>query len=370
MSRSGSHFVVVGGGVTGAFAAYFLARTGAEVTLIERDGVAAHASGCNPGGLNPLHGPGIPGPLQELARQSFELHLESWDGIGELSGMTFGARRVDRIHVALDERDTATLAELAELHEEAPGFSGRLLTRAEVLSLERRVTPGAAGGLLATGNACVDAGAYTSATVRAAERLGARVRVGEAVGLRCDGTQANAVAVDGGDEIRCDGVFVAPGVSTTEWLGFSPPIAPVKGELLLAAAGGLEADVSWRHVGAYQAGEGRIWLGGTEDDAGFDSQPTSSGRERILAGVAALLPGLTELRVVDHRASLRPATPDGLPVIGLVPGFENVCFAGGAGRKGMLLGAGLGRAASDLLVEGETRLAIDGFALDRPPVAA
>jgi glycine/D-amino acid oxidase-like deaminating enzyme len=43
MSRSSSHFAVVGGGVTGAFAAFFLARSGAEVTLLERDGVAAHA---------------------------------------------------------------------------------------------------------------------------------------------------------------------------------------------------------------------------------------------------------------------------------------------------------------------------------------
>jgi hypothetical protein len=76
-----------------------------------------------------MHGPGIPGPLQELALRSFELHLESWEEIQTLCVTTFGAHRVDRIHVALDEQDTAALAALAELHDDAPGFSGRLLTR-------------------------------------------------------------------------------------------------------------------------------------------------------------------------------------------------------------------------------------------------
>lgn len=369
-------YVVVGGGITGAFAAYFLARQGAAVTLLERDGVAAHASGRNPGGLNPLHGPGIPGPLQELALQSFHLHLEQRAEIEQLSGVTFDGRHVERLHVALDDDDLAALSVLAELHEETPGFAGRLLSRAELLSLEPRVAPGAVGALLATGNACVDSAAYTRAAARAAERLGTRLRTGEAVELRRDGVRATAVAVGGGDEIPCDGVVVAPGAwaaQASRWLGIVPPVTPLKGELLLAdpgESGGLDADVSWRHVGVYRAGGGRIWLGGTEDDAGFDSRPSASGRERILAGISALLPALGEIRIVDHLASLRPATPDGLPVFGLVPGFENVCFAGGGGRKGMLLGAGLGRAAADLLVHGATQLVVEAFALDRPLVAA
>jgi glycine oxidase len=374
VSRASSHIVVVGAGITGAFAAYWLARSGVSVTLLERDSVAAHASGCNPGGLNPLHGPGIPGPLQELALRSFQLHLEEWDEIGRLSGLAFGGRRVPRLHVALDEDDARALPALAELHEETPGFSGRLLGRSELLALEPRVTPEAVGGLLATGNALVEAATYTHAVVRAAERLGSRLQAGEVVGLRCDGTRAVAVAVAGGAEIACDGLVVAPGAwaaQASDWLGVSLPVAPVKGELLLVEADdGLDADVSRRHVGAYQAEGGQIWLGGTEDDAAFDSTPSESGRERILAGIAELLPRLAAPRIVRHIASLRPSTPDGLPVVGPVPGLENVCFAGGGGRKGMLLGAGLGRAAADLLAQGATRLPVEELALDRFGVAA
>jgi glycine oxidase len=368
-------YVVVGGGISGAFVAYFLARQGEEVTLLERDGVAAHASGHNPGGLNPLHGPGIPGPVGELALQSFHLHLEEWAEIDRLSGPDFGGRHIERLHVALDDDDLDALAALAQLHEETPGFTGRLLSRAELLSLDPRVTPEAVGGLIATGNATVEASAYTRAVATAAERSGAHLRSGAAVGLLCDGHRATALVVGGGGSIACDGVVVAPGAWAAEisdWLGTAPPVTPVKGELLLVdpGSGGLPLDVSWRHVGAYQTAGGLIWLGGTEDDAGFDSRPSDSGRERILAGIARLLPGLGSPLVVDHVASLRPGTPDGLPVIGLVPGWDNVWFAGGAGRKGMLLGAGLGRAAADLLLHGTTPLAVTAFALDRPLAAA
>ena len=59
--------VVVGGGIAGAFAAYFLAGDGYDVRLIERGGIGGQASGLNPGGLNPLHGTGIPGSMQALA---------------------------------------------------------------------------------------------------------------------------------------------------------------------------------------------------------------------------------------------------------------------------------------------------------------
>ena len=90
--------VVVGGGIAGAFSAFFLARAGADVTLIEREEIAGQASGNNPGGLNPLYGPGIPGPLQALAPEAFGLHLEHWDEIRR-TGIEFdGHTRMNLAH--------------------------------------------------------------------------------------------------------------------------------------------------------------------------------------------------------------------------------------------------------------------------------
>ena len=348
MAGPAGHVVVIGGGITGAFAAYFLGRSGVRVTLLERDGVASHASGANPGGLNPLHGPGIPGPLQELALASFRLNLEHWDEIRRRSGIDFSERFVSRLHVALDDGEAAALAELGHLHNATPGFSARLLSPAELLRLEPRVTPDAVGGLLAEGNASVDPAAYTRAVAAAATSFGAETVLGEATGLRTTGDRADGVFV-GTETIDCDGVVVAAG-AWCETLGISVPVEPVKGELLLARAesGPLRHDVSRREVGAYGSAEG-IWLGGTEDRAGFDETPTEAGRARILERITALLPGLGRLEVLRHVAALRPATPDGLPLAALAPPFANVCVAGGGGRKGMLLGAALGHAAAELV---------------------
>src|SRR4051794_32027031 len=114
-------FAVVGGGITGAFAAYFLARRGVEVTLIERDDFGAHASGNNPGGLNPLHGPGIPGPMKELAMAAFRLHLEH-----------FAPPRRPRLQLALDDADVSRLERGKQLYDGAPGFSARWLDPEEL----------------------------------------------------------------------------------------------------------------------------------------------------------------------------------------------------------------------------------------------
>ncbi len=353
MSGEPRSAVVMGGGITGAFAAYFLARREVRVTLVERDGLAAHASGANPGGLNPLHGPGIPGPLQELALASFRLNLEHWDEIRRRSGIDFSGRLVSRLHVALDDGELAALGGLGELHNMTPGFSAQLLTRDELLELEPRVTEQAAGALAVTGNGCVDPGAYTRAVAAAAASLGAEIVTGEEIGLRAARERADAVVVATGPwcedlEIPC-------------------PVEPVKGELLLvdAASGPLAHDVSRREVGAYTTASGAIWLGGTEEHAGFDETPTEARQAAILDKVAQLLPGLGPVRVLEHTAALRPAAADGMPLVGVPVSLENVCVATGGGRKGMLLGAALGLAAAELLTTGTSTLPLAGCELDR-----
>jgi glycine/D-amino acid oxidase-like deaminating enzyme len=106
--------VVVGGGVAGAFSAYALARRGVRAAIVEREAVGAAASGRNPGGLNPLHGPGIPGPLEAFALESFALHLGSWEELRDLSGLDFAGRLAPRLQLALDDADVAALARSKE----------------------------------------------------------------------------------------------------------------------------------------------------------------------------------------------------------------------------------------------------------------
>ena len=76
METNNSEVLVVGGGIMGMAAAYFLAKAGVGVTVIERDSVGSHASGFAYGGLSPLSGAGIPGPVYDLAKEGMRLHAE------------------------------------------------------------------------------------------------------------------------------------------------------------------------------------------------------------------------------------------------------------------------------------------------------
>jgi glycine oxidase len=374
VARRGPEIAVVGAGITGAFSAYFLARLGARTTLIERNEIGAHASGNNPGGLNPLHGPGIPGPMQALALESFRLHRESWPEIRRLSGLAFAAREAPRLHLATDAADVADLERIQENHDATAGFSARRLDRDELLAAQPGLARAVIDGVCTQGNAIVGARPYTQAVVGSAVALGVRLIKGDVRGLRVRGDRVTAVLVDS-SPISCDGVVVATGpwcAEPADWLGVRIPVEPVKGELLLADApsGGLSLDIAWRDIAVYGAEGERVWLGGTEERAGFDRTPTGAARESILARVGQVLPAIDRSRVLRQSVGLRPVSADGFPIVGHAPGWRNACLALGGGRKGMLLSAGIGRAAAELMVRGETELPIAPCSSSRWPTVA
>jgi glycine oxidase len=365
---------VVGGGVTGAFTAYFLARLGAGAALVERDAIGAHASGSNPGGLNPLHGAGIPGPMEEFALESFRLHVESWDSIRRLSGIDFSPRRSARLHVAMDDEDIAQLERAREIHDRTEGFSAEWIQPDEMLESEPRLSPAVIGGLRTEGNAKVDPRRYTRAVARAAAELGVTVVADEVRGLRHRDGRVTGVLVGAGS-IDCDGLVIASGPWCEEparWLDASIPVEPVKGDMLLAegSGGGVEPSLAWRDAAVYGTGGDAVWLGGTEEHVGFDATPRAAARATILDRVARILPGLGRPTVVRQTAALRPVTPDGIPIIGAAPGWENACLAVGGGRKGVLLAAGMGLAAAELMIAGSTRMPVSPCSPERWSAAA
>jgi glycine oxidase len=373
MLQKKPHFVVVGAGITGVFAAYFLALSGVAVTVVDPCEIAANASGRNAGGLNPLHGKGIPGPLQDLAFASLRLHLEEWGRLRRLSGIDFQGRFVARLHVARDEGEAEELARREALHNATNGLSARWLTFGELRRTGLGLSSDAIGGLWTDGNARVEPAAYTRAVAESAVRLGARIVAGRAHGLVTSGDRVTAVQV-GEEDIACDGVVIAVGpwcAEPEQWLGIRLPVEPVKGELLLAELSGPvpPAEITWGPFGVYACSARRLWLGGTEDRVGFQSGPTPVSRQRILDAVDRMLPDLGPMRIVEHVSGLRPVTPDGLPIVGLVDSHVNVCLALGGGRKGMLLGPALGLAAAELVEVGATTMPVERFVPHRTGVS-
>ncbi len=354
MQETRRHPVVIGAGITGAFAAYFLARRGLSPLLIEQAGVGRGASGNNPGGLNPLHGPGIPGPLSELAWHSFLLHLHPAGDLARAGGPGAGVRRVRRVEIALDAAEADAAAAELDRSRQADGFEARWLDAGELRMLEPRISPEAVGGLWTEGNGMVDCRTYPGMIARAAIALGAQLRGGCVDGIVEENGRAVGVRIDG-VETACGALVIATGAHAegpATWLGLPIPVEPVKGQLLLVEHGGqpLEHHVTRGVSGVYAIEANRVWVGGTQERAGWDAAPSREGRERLLGEASRLLPSLGPIAIQEHVCAFRPVTPDGLPILGPAPGWENVVLATGGGTKGMLLGAAMGECAADLVM--------------------
>jgi len=366
-----SEVVIVGGGVAGCSVAYYLALAGVKSIIVEREGLATQASGFSAGGLNPLEGAQIPGPLAPLALESYHMHLKLWDALKEDTGIDYQGRIISLVKVAFQESEIPELQQSRVIFAAAAsdGFSARWLDRQEVLELEPRLSPEIIQGLYARGNAALDSYRYTLALARAAEKRGVAVRSAAVCGLKlATGRVTGVILADG--EIDCDYLVLAAGPWSREaetWLDITIPVDPLKGEILRLEWPGPAPrhDISGGGGSLHPKPDGLIWCGTTEEWRGFDKDLSESARQSILWGAVRLMPDLAHARLARQTACLRPVTPDWLPIVGQAPGWDNVYLTTGAGKKGILLSPGMGQATADLITRGSTSLSIGPAAPDR-----
>src|SRR5213594_5275789 len=103
MAESSADVVIVGGGIAGMTTAYYLAKSGVPSVVVERDAIGSHASGFAYGGLSPLSGLGIPGPLAEIARDGMRLHRELSKSLLEETGIDVDFRVRSSLALAFTE---------------------------------------------------------------------------------------------------------------------------------------------------------------------------------------------------------------------------------------------------------------------------
>ena len=365
-----SHVAIIGGGAMGCATAYYLAKAGVSSTIIESEGIATQASGYNAGGLNPLQGAGIPGPLSDLAATSFGMHNDLAQTLKDESGVEYHHKTIAFVTVAFDDSDIPAMQETHDIFDAADGFNAHWLDASDLREMEPRLNPEAQRGIYAYGNAILSGYEYTLALARAAERNGAQIRQGKAVGLQTDGDRVTGVTLEDG-ELACDAVVIASGPwsahHTEEWLGTDIPVEPYKGEILRLRIN--EAmpplDLSGGGANLHLRADGLLWVGATEERKGFDRQPSDSARKTLMKGATTLMPFLADAEIAKHTACLRPLTPDWLPIAGAAPGWQNAYLATGAGKKGILLSPAIGKATADLITTGNTAIPLHGFAPER-----
>ena len=365
MRTSTADVVIVGGGIVGIATAYFLGKAGVKSVVVERDSVGSHASGFAYGGLGPLSGAGIPGPIYPVAKEGIRLHREFWQALQDETGVDAEYRERPSLSLAFTDREVQQARAALPWLQEQEGYGVRWLEADEVAAMEPRISDEAIGGIYTEGTADVEPYRLVLALAQAAEALGATVRHGSVTGLQREGERVTAVVLKGG-QIRCSAVVLAAGPwsgETSRWLGVPIEVTPLKGEILRLRAPGtpFACSIGWAGNYATTKPDGLLWSGTTEEEAGFDERPTTGARDAIMASLLKMLPGLAEARLVQQTACLRPVAPDDLLVLGRVPGWEGVYMATGAGRKGILLGPAMARVTADLITTGSSGIPIEAF---------
>jgi glycine oxidase len=359
--------VVLGGGIAGCATAYFLARAGRAVTVVERESIGVGASGWSAGRLNPVHG--VPPVMRKLALQSYRMQLELWPELSRVTGRAHGGFIADTLMVAESEEQARELHALEADLLAVEGFEARWLSGAEIAAAEPRLRPGLAGGQAIRGVGVIDSLVLTELFAEAARAHGAMTISGEVQGVSKFGDEVTAIRVDG-SVLECSAVVVAMGPWSAvvgEWLGVSIPVEPLKGEIIrLRCPWPLPPwEVITDRAELYTRYGNMIWVGSTRERKGFDREISQWGYDSLLSGAAAIFPPIVEAELMLQTVCLRPTTPDDLPIIGRVPGLTNAYVATGGGTKGILLAPAMARGVADLILDAQTVVDIASFGLAR-----
>ena len=352
--------IFVGGGVIGLSCAWYAARRGARVAVLDRAEPPAGATRVAAGMLAPVGELAFGEPeLLEMTLASARLYPEFVAALEAASGEATGYARQGAIHVALDRDEAAELRRVHDL-QRSLGLEAEWLPPRRCRELEPGLTPSFNGGVHAPGEAAVDPRALTATLLAALAEVGAEVRTGaEVVEGVFAGERLAGVRTAAGEELRADAVVLAAGAwsGRADWLPSAarPPVRPVKGQVVeLRGRDGIapcERIVVSERVYLVPRPDGRLIAGATVEEQGFDTVVTAGGVHELLREAYRLLPDVAEMELVDSLAGLRPGTPDNLPLIG--PGaVEGLVLATGHFRNGILL-APLTGAAVAVLLAGE-----------------
>jgi glycine oxidase len=363
MRQRPASVVVIGGGVFGSSTAFHLAKHGIATTLIERDGIGSHASGKNPGNLNPILG--SPSELVPLALRSLVLHQALALELADLGCADYALEPLKRVLLAFDDLERDDLNATALRYRGIPGFSATLLDQQSVIQLDRRLSRNICAGLLIEGNMSLDSRAFSRAMVDAATRSGASLLRANVTDLDKSNDRVIGVSTTEGG-IACDSVVFATGPWVAEirdWLGFSVPVTPIKGQILKVCLSDepLRCDFTRGLISLYRRGPGECWIGVTKESRGLDETPTEAAKRHLLQAAADIMPAVRLATALEQMASLRPVSASGLPVVGRAPCWKNVYIANGGGIKGILLCSGIGIAVAEMVSTGTTAMPIEQF---------
>ncbi len=358
---------IIGGGIIGLTSAYFLAKEGVSVAVYDRGDFGKEASWAGAGILPPGNPDrsATPGDrLRGIGSWRFP-HFSA--ELRELTGIDNGYRPCGGIEF-LAEEDTDVPGVWA-----AEGIPFERLTLAEAKKLEAL---GRVEGepYLLPGFAQVRNPWHLRALVAACEKVGVRLHPNAgAEAWELGSGRVGAVRLATGDRVIAKHFLLAAGAwseALLRPLGCQPHVHPVRGQIALLRGPSCSRVLMFGKRYLVPRGDGLTLVGSTEEpEAGFEKRTTPEGIGGLCGFARRVVPSLEAAKLETSWAGLRPGSPDGLPFIGRVPGWDNVFVAAGHFRAGVQLSIGTAQAISELLTCKPTCVPLEAFALDRKPDA-
>jgi D-amino-acid dehydrogenase len=414
--------VVLGAGVIGVTTAWWLARAGAEVVVLDRQpGPALETSFANGGQISANHAtpwaaPGTPWKaLKWLGRMDaplllhlrFDPPLFAWlirflanctrartkvnieralrvalysrGQMAALRGETgIAYDRLTRgiLHIFRDRREYEAALPSVELMNRL-GCERRLVDAAGCVAIEpalATVQGDLIGGMFSPDDESGDAYTFSVGLVEKAAEQGAVFRWNESITrlLVGDG-RITAAETAAGEEVTADAFVLALGSYAPlllKPLGIHLPVYPGKGYSVTIPVVGHNGapmvsliDDEFKMVYS-RLGE-RLRVAGTAEFTGYDAGVTEARARFLLNTAMRLFPDCGDATRAEFWAGLRPSTPDGVPVIGCAPGFDNLVINNGHGTLGWTMAAGAGRLAADLVLGRPPEISLEGLGLER-----
>lgn len=356
--------VIIGGGVIGLTAAYFLAREGTRVAVLDKGDFGQESSWAGAGILPPASFRVARTPYEQLRAKSAELFPALSQELRELTGIDNGYLRGGGLEF-LETRGTTRPDEWR-----VEGTGTEALDEAAVTRLEPGLRNGLGKAVFLADMAQVRNPRHLKALLAGCAARGVQMYPGTpAEEWVRDGKRIVAVRTGTG-AIAADRFLLAAGAWSDPLLaslGIRPGIRPIRGQIALLSTSTpiFRRILLWGDQYLVPRPDGRVLVGSTEEDVGFDKRTTAGAIRQLLDLAEWLVPNLNHATLERCWAGLRPGSPDGLPFLGGVPGVDNVFVAAGHFRSGIQLSPATALVIKEVMLGQPPSVSLADFRLDR-----
>ena len=348
---------IVGGGVIGCSIAYRLAQLGVRSSVFKRGVFGGGASGATAGVIGPVwHVDPSMDAVSTLGLRSLdlfktlspELKSSGVDPQFQQNGILKVATTPDQVKLLQDG-----LAWQGEL-----GLDVRWLDRQEILEKEPQIDPNILGGVFSSQEGSIHGQLYLNSLIHASTLMGASFYEGmEVIGLERQGNSIIGVRT-ASDIVHAGHTVITVGPWTKnsdQWLGINIPVRPIKGQrLLLKLPGFLPKTPVNNFLGyAIPQMDGNVLIASTREEGLFDQNVTVAGIHELLGKAESIFPCLKSATLVGGRAGVRPGSPDGIPILGPIPGYNQLSMASGHDQIGVMLSTGTAELMADFIISGQ-----------------